>query len=439
MTYTNQKNILVALAIACAFVVSAFTFVAVARADGFSNDFQEFAPNNFQEFAQNDFQEFVPNNFQEFAQNDFQPYAQNNFEPYTNNFEPYSTASYDIYNIYGVGGYPYYGLGGVYGYPGFGGYGFGGGSSFNFGLYYSNVRTPTYASPVVYSAPIVYSTPTYITSPSYAYVTSVTQTIPQYNVQAYVPAYNYAAPSCSITASNSNANYNYYNYSNNFNNYNYNNYNSGQTLLTWYSNNANSAYISPSVGSVSTSGSATVYPYGNQTYTLTVSGPGGTTTCQTYAYNYNYNYAYTAPTQPVYYYSNYTAPTLPVYQPPTAPYVALTQIPYTGYDFGPVGNAIYWMSLVLFAIAGAYLVVYYLPAQAGRGGGLSFLNDFLGADGPQITATPVRSEVRAEEVIKRVESVASARRSNAPFGTKDAMTVEKSSNGNAPRIVIVRA
>jgi hypothetical protein len=29
--------------------------------------------------------------------------------------------------------------------------------------------------------------------------------------------------------------------------------------------------------------------------------------------------------------------------------VRLTQIPYTGFDFGPVGNSIYWLALFLFA------------------------------------------------------------------------------------------
>ena len=333
-----------------------------------------------------------------------------------------ATTAYDVYDIYSMSptasysGYPYSYSGYPYSYGGYGGYG----SSFNLGLFYSNVGTPTYVNPVVYSNPIVYSTPTVITQPV-TYVAPVTYATPQYNVQAYVPPtynYNYQTPSCSITASNSNANYNYYNYTNN-------NYYSGQTLLTWYSNGANSAYLSPSVGSVSTSGSTTVFPYGgNQLYTLTVSGPGGTATCQTTTYSNTYAYNYTAPQV----YNNYVAPA-PVYQAPTTPYVALTQIPYTGLDFGPVGNALYWLALALFAIAGGYLIVYY------QGGGLSFLNGFLGADGP----VPVRSAPRSEQVIEKAESAIPASRSNTPFGTKDSMKVEKSFNGEAPRIVIVRA
>ncbi|MDB5187700.1 MAG: hypothetical protein JWO50_220 [Candidatus Kaiserbacteria bacterium] len=38
--------------------------------------------------------------------------------------------------------------------------------------------------------------------------------------------------------------------------------------------------------------------------------------------------------------------------------VRLTQIPYTGFDFGPVGNSIYWLALFLFALSAAYLLIY---------------------------------------------------------------------------------
>lgn len=262
-----------------------------------------------------------------------------------------------------------------------------------------------------------------VTQPSpvtYTYAAPVTYATPQYTVQAYLPSYTYPSytypsyayyppPSCSITASN---NYNYYN-----------TYRIGQAVLSWNSNNASSAYISPSVGAVSTVGSTTVYPTGNQTYTLTVNGSGGTATCQTTAYPYNY--AYTAPV--ISSVSNYTMP--------AAPYVALTQIPYTGFDFGPFGNALYWLGLILFAVAGAYLFVYYLPRLVfGRESNESN----LAFAGVSRTASPVKNETRAE--VAEASPAVSAPASRASFsGTRDAMTVEKSSNGGAPRIVIVRA
>lgn len=286
-------------------------------------------------------------------------------------------------------------------------------------------------------------------SPTYTYVAPVTYAAPQYTVQAYLPSYtysypyNYPPPSCSITASNN------YGFGNLTAGSYYNTYRIGQAVLSWNSNNASSAYISPSVGAVSTAGSTTVYPTGNQTYTLTVNGSGGTATCQTTVYPYNY--AYTAPV--ISSASNYTMP--------AAPYVALTQIPYTGFDFGPFGNALYWLGMILFAVAGAYLVLYFIPRLiSGRENSLAFagtpnvLNEVEGANAASPAKTETRShaamrvsdEARAEKTIERaerargepVESAAEAR-SYAAFGTKDAMTVEKSSNGGAPRIVIVRA
>lgn len=55
----------------------------------------------------------------------------------------------------------------------------------------------------------------------------------------------------------------------------------GSTTLQWGSNNANSATISD-LGSVSVSGSRTVYPYGTRSYSMTVYGNNGqTATCST--------------------------------------------------------------------------------------------------------------------------------------------------------------
>ena len=447
MTYTkiDEKNIFSAFALVFMLVFS--TFVGVARADfDMTSNYSDLGgggydiTSNYSDLGNSGYDltsnySDLTSNYSDLASNysDLGAVTSPRFDPNGVAVDPYGVAvdpqgvsvattpnAYDIYNIYG--GYPY----NVYGGCGFGCGGFGGfGSSFNLGLFYSNVGTPSFVNPVVYSTPIVYSTP--VVSQPVTYVAPVTYATPQYNVQSYVPSYNYnyQAPSCSITTSNSNLNYNYYNYTNN-------NYYTGQTLLTWYSNGANSAYISPSVGSVSTSGSTTVFSPGGQTYTLTVSGPGGVATCQTTAYSNTYAYNYTAPQV----YSNYVAPTPPVYQAPTTPYVALTQIPYTGLDLGPVGNVLYWLALALFAIAGGYLVVYY------RGGGLAPLNDFLGADGP----VPVRNAPRAEQVIEKAKPVAPGTtprvvlgmNSRAPFGTKDVMTTVKPTNGDAPRIVIVR-
>lgn len=51
-------------------------------------------------------------------------------------------------------------------------------------------------------------------------------------------------------------------------------------------------------------------------------------------------------------------------QPLTSLY--LSQIPYTGLDLGPVGTAVYWMALVLFALAAAYIVLFGVAPTINR-------------------------------------------------------------------------
>jgi len=144
----------------------------------------------------------------------------------------------------------------------------------------------------------------------------------------------------------------------------YNNYNSsgktpGCTLyrenasgngvtLRWNTTNASSAYLS-NVGAVSAYGMYTVYPTYDTTYVLTVYGHDQSRQCEIevdrnygtyhptqynhYGNQYGYNYGY--------------------------PYISLTQIPYTGFDLGTVGTAVYFLALAMFAIAGGYLLAYY--------------------------------------------------------------------------------
>ncbi|MDO8522004.1 MAG: hypothetical protein Q7S08_01810 [bacterium] len=239
-----------------------------------------------------------------------------------------------------------------------------------------------------------------------------------YNTPTYFPTY--AAPYCTITASNSGYNYNYGN---------------GATVLSWNSNNANSGYITPLVGTVAPSGSTTIYPNQNTLYTLTVSGNGGTSSCQTYT---------TA-------YGNYVAPA--TYQAPVAyqaaavaPYVALTQIPYTGFDFGTFGNAIYWTLLALFAVAVSYLALYF------RGGAFAFIGSLIRGNGSRgvtlLTSQGVTSEVAKVEnsrgdtsQSRGVTSVGGPSTGAATTGgTKDSMlSVGATEGGIGPRIVVLRS
>ncbi len=49
----------------------------------------------------------------------------------------------------------------------------------------------------------------------------------------------------------------------------------------------------------------------------------------------------------------------PVYSYSAPHRVTLKQIPYTGIDFGIVGDVMYWLGLIAFALASAYLILYY--------------------------------------------------------------------------------
>jgi hypothetical protein len=188
--------------------------------------------------------------------------------------------------------------------------------------------------------------------------------------------------------------------------------------LVWSSSNAHSAYISM-IGAVAPNGTKVVTGYANQIYTLTVTGQGGTYTCQTQMFTPGY----VAPIQ--------------------NPHVALTQIPYTGLDLGPIGNAMYWLSLISVAAAGAYLAVYY------KGGVLALATAAIPARRNHITvsadeAAAIEADSAADETVaNEIESTPSTNSLNflpAFLGseTKDSMSMVRSADG-MPRIVIARA
>jgi len=226
--------------------------------------------------------------------------------------------------------------------------------------------------------------------------TSLVVTAPQ------TPVYTQPAPYCTI------------------NHARYGGYGSG-SYLSWTATNASSAYISQ-IGSVSLSGSQMVY--GSGTYTMTVYGYNGQqATCATSVYGTTYN--------------------PPVYQ---QPYVSLSQIPYTGFDLGPIGNAMYWAALASFAIAGAYLMVYYLPrlasGKAGRGDALAFATAMVPARRQKFAPVvapmaPILVEKQALAAEVKVQPIVAALRKAA--GTLDTMAIVSSKDGSMPKIVIQRA
>jgi hypothetical protein len=227
-----------------------------------------------------------------------------------------------------------------------------------------------------------------------------------YQPTHYQPAYH-PAPFCTISVSN--------------------NYGAQQTL-TWNAVNATSASITPHIGSVPVSGSRVVSSLYGQAYTMTVYGPGGSATCNAQTF-----------TSPILSQANYIAPIFtgatyapstytPTYIPTTgsSAQVALTQIPYTGFDYGPVGNAMYWMSLVLIAVAGAYFLTYH------RGGIFALLSGILR-----------RNEDRSEHTLPFPTFPASFVTTQALSGATegkvgDVLSVVRSLNGT-PQIIINRS
>lgn len=221
------------------------------------------------------------------------------------------------------------------------------------------------------------------------------------------------APSCTITIVNGYGNnYPNYGYSNSYQRantyggyqpsdaYDYNNAYGG--TLVWSSSNASSASIDNGIGSVSVNGSRGVDQYGSRDYTMTVWGQGGSATCRASYYsnpppqqrlacsiaahsdglgrmnlawnsngvsawisngvgqvapsgflatNTNLSGYITMTVQDVYGNTNSCSTDVPH---SSAPYVALSQIPYTGVG-GPIAVLVSWFSIGALLLAGGYL------------------------------------------------------------------------------------
>ncbi len=268
----------------------------------------------------------------------------------------------------------------------------------------TNTNTNTNVAPVtpVYQTPITY--PVQYVYPTYTYPTYNYPTYPTY------PTYStYNNTYCTISASPTSI------------------VNGQAAYLSWSSSGASSAWLSDGIGAVAVSGTLAVRPSVSKMYTLTVSGYGGTNTCN-------------------------------VFVTVSGSYVSLSQIPYTGFDMGPVGNALYWLSLLSFAAAGAYLLVYY------KGGAVTLATSMLGSrslaarstrevetaetteapsfakateDKPVETMTP--SPIDVMENLPVFESPVAKSETSRTMSTADAMTLVRSKEGDAPRIVITRS
>jgi len=231
---------------------------------------------------------------------------------------------------------------------------------------------------------------------SVARVTPVSSYPVQYPVQytfppTYVPTPTYQNTYCTLTASPSYIQ------------------NGQASYLSWTSYGATSAWLSDGIGMVAPNGTLAVRPNGSMTYTLTVSGFGGTRTCQTYVNV-------------------------------SGQYVALSQIPYTGFDLGTFGNAMYWLGLLSFAAAASYLVLYY------KGGASIFLPSMLGGVrlpklkriGGAVASPVMFSNTKVGSHAERSATIEDLPVMNSMSAPKDSMAVKASSAGECPRIVISR-
>ena len=185
--------------------------------------------------------------------------------------------------------------------------------------------------------------------------------------------------------------------------------NGQSTYLSWSASGATSAWLSNGIGTVNVNGSIAIAPMNSMTYTLTVTGQGGSNTCS-------------------------------VFVAVNGPSVSLSQIPYTGFDFGLLGDTMYWLALLSFAAAGAYLMIYYR-------GGMFALAGTMVARSAQAPAKKVQPVVTA--TAQKIEQVAAPVRASQvdladlpvfeSRSTSDTMSMVRSKDNAAPRIVISRA
>jgi hypothetical protein len=247
----------------------------------------------------------------------------------------------------------------------------------------TNTNTNTNSAPVtpIYQTPIAYNVQYVSPQPYY------------YNNYGYNYGYNYpnyySNVSCSISASP-------------------NSISAGQYVYLTWSSSGNVSYATLSgVGTVGPNGSWSVRPYGSTNYVLTVYGTNGqTATCNTYVTIGN-----------------------------VAPYVTLSQIPYTGFDFGPMGNAIYWASLLAFALSAAYLVIYF------RGGSAALAGSMFGGRTTRATVIQAPAVALAQAAPAPVAAPKKVEEFALPTfnqrQTIDSMAITKGTG--IPRIVITRA
>lgn len=133
------------------------------------------------------------------------------------------------------------------------------------------------------------------------------------------------------------------------------NYYGGQLTLSWETTDADWAEITD-IGRVDVDSDSIRIPvYTSKTYTMTVYNGDESAECDTFVNIIGEHRSYGTNYPNYYYGQSYVQP---------ISYVSLTQIPYTGFDFGPLGNGVYWATLIALAVFSAYLLVYMSGLRA---------------------------------------------------------------------------
>ena len=129
-----------------------------------------------------------------------------------------------------------------------------------------------------------------------------------------------------------------------------------QASLRWEGNNVSSVFINNGIGNVSQNGVQTVAPRaGTYTYQGTFYGYNGqSVTCLATLRVDTINRGTT----------NVTLDQLPPAEGLPLASLYLADLPYTGLDLGPVGTMLYWLALIVWSLALAYLIFWSLVPYA---------------------------------------------------------------------------
>ncbi len=178
--------------------------------------------------------------------------------------------------------------------------------------------------------------------------------------------------------------------------------NSGQSVkVSWTSSNVTEGHISPQVGSttpVSAGTSIDIFPPSDTTYTGTFTGPYGSVQCSVFVKVNTGGCQGNCG-------GGFNPPNVVMFQKPGEQPLAsvfLAQIPYTGFEAGPILTTLFWLGV---ALASA-LVAYYM---VGRGSMRYVFNQIAG-----FTGVPTEDEIRESVYGGREEVVEPVRDAVAP-------------------------